>query len=181
MFDRLYKPVVVITIAIFLQVNTTNGQTIGDQSNISKDKIKLGPECNLTDFEREYIFTKVENLATFEDSPGNWFEFAQKNFDFESVVKNLPATLQVFHDSILVKFIVTKVGQICKIEILNGNTILADPAVKLLKTSPPWRSAVSGGRNLNAYRTLKIEVLIDRTKKEFKIIRNFKSYFNDNG
>lgn len=170
-----------LSLAIILLVDTALGQNIIDKPQKSKSKKSLDKECNLTDFEREYIFTKVEILSTFKGFSQEWFKYAQNNFDFTSISQKLAVTTQMFHDSIFLKFIVTKAGLICKIEVLKGNNILSDPAIKLLKNSPPWTPAVSGGRYLNAYRTLKIEVYIDKQKSDFKIVRDFNSYSNPDG
>lgn len=171
-FLKLYKSMVIIAIAILFISDVVYGQTIKDtQPKI----ISIKPECIMA--EGDHIFTKVEVLADFKGSAENWFEYVQKNFDFNLVVHNLPAIVQHFEDSIFVKFIVTREGNICNIEILKGNEILADPIIKLLKLSPKWRPGSSSGRSLNTYRTLKIDVLFDKEKSEFKIIRNFNSYY----
>ncbi|CAN5676962.1 hypothetical protein BH11BAC3_BH11BAC3_30520 [soil metagenome] len=179
--DKVYKSIVVLPIAIFLILNTVNGQVMLDTQKVAKTKTLSNPECKLTNYEKQYIFTNVDVLASFKNSSEKWFEYAQNNFDFKSVLEKLPDTLQYFQDSIFVKFIVTKAGQVCDIKIQKGNQILGGPVIKLLEMSAQWQPASDEGRNLNAYRTLKIQVLIDRLKNEFKIIRNFKSYFNPSG
>ena len=180
-FDKIYKSIAVLVIPISLLLATVRGQTVIDTQKVSKTKTPSNPECNLTAYEKQYIFTNVDVLASFKNSSEKWFEFAQNNFDFNSILKKLPDTLQHFQDSIFVKFIVTKSGQVCDIKIQKGNKILADAVIKLLKMSAQWEPASSEGRNINAYRKLKIEVLIDRLKNEFKIIRNVKSYYNPGG
>ncbi len=164
-----------------LLTDIASGQSVIDTPKKSKTNKSLDTECHLTDFERQNIFTKVEVLATFKGFSPEWFKYAQNNFDFNSVSRKLSDTAQTFHDSIFLRFIVTKVGLLCKIVVLKGNNILSDPAIKLIKQSSPWTPAVSGGRNLNVYRTLKIEVYIDKQKNEFKIIRDFNSYSNPDG
>lgn len=180
-FDRIYKAVAFLFITTTLWVDTSFGQKIIETPKTSKNKKQLDKECNLTDYERQYIFTRVEILATYKGFSQEWFKYAQSNFDFNSVSQKLADTTQIFHDSIFLRFIVTKAGLICKIEVLKGDSILFDPAVKLLKQSAPWTPAISGGRYLNAYRILKIEVLIDKQKREFKIVRDFNSYLNPDG
>ncbi len=180
-FEKLFKAVAFISIIIFILIDTSLAQNVIETPKTSKTKKSLDPECKLTDYERKYIFTKVEILATFKGFSSEWFKYAQKNFDFNSISQNLPDTTQKFHDSIFLKFIVTKTGLICKIEVLKGNNMLTAPAIQLLRMSSPWEPALSGGSYLNAYRTIKIEVLIDRKESEFKIIRDFKSYSNPDG
>ena len=180
-FDKIYKVVAFLLILTFLWVDTSFGQKIIETPKTSKKKKHSDKECNLTNYERQYIFTKVENLATYKGFSPEWFKYAQNNFDFNSVSQKLADTIKNFHDSIFLRFIVTKTGLICKVEILKGNTILSDPAIKLIKKSSPWIPAVSGGRNLNAYRILKIEVVIDKQQNDFKIVRDFNSYMNPDG
>jgi hypothetical protein len=136
--------------------------------------VSAAQDCNISD---DKIFTKTDILAEFKGGSKKWFDFAQKQFDFNSVVQNLQDSQQ-FHDSIIVKFVVTKSGQVCKVTILRGNSLLSIPVINLLKSSPNWIPASSEGRMLNAYRALKIEISIDTQRKEFKIVRNFNSYYD---
>lgn len=179
-FNPILKATVIFLIISFHLAHTAKGQVIIEKSEASKDKKTITPECDLK-YEGEYIFTIVEIEATHNVHTQSWYQYAQKYFDFHSVVQNLSDTVKVFHDSLVVKFIVTKNGKICNIETLNGNEILVPAVTKLLKSSQPWAPAQNGGRQLNSYRTLKIEVLIDKNKNEFKIGRNYKSYNNPEG
>jgi hypothetical protein len=132
-------------------------------------------DCHISS---DKIFTRTDILAYFKGGPEKWFEFAQKEFDFRSVAQNLPDSIQQFHDSIIVKFVVTRSGKVCQVSILRGNGLLSDAAVKLLKSSPDWVPASSEGRYLNAYRAIRIEISIDRQRKEYKVVRNFNSYYD---
>jgi len=89
--------------------------------------------CNLTDEELRHIFTKVDILADFKGGSQKWFEFAQMNFDFNSIIQDLADSTRTFQDSIFVKFIVTKSGQVCNVRILRGNPILAKSCIALIK------------------------------------------------
>jgi hypothetical protein len=176
---KLYKRFEVIllfTLVVLFNTNGLQAQAIVESPDSSDDKRTVDSECNLTDYQRQHIFTKVEIAATFKGHSEKWFEFAQNNFDFNTVVRSLPDTVHRFQDSIIVKFIVTKVGLICKVEMLKGNKILFEPVLKLFRMSPSWVPGLSAGRNLNSYRTLKIEVVVDKPKNEFKILKNWKSY-----
>lgn len=164
-----------LSLVVLVNPNVAQAQVIIESPDTS-DMRTVDSECNLTDYQRQHIFTKVEILATFKGHSEKWFDFAQNNFDFNAVIRNLPDTLQKFQDSIVVKFIVTKAGLICKVQMLNGSRILFEPVLKLLRMSPPWVPGISGGRSLNSYRTLKVELVIDRLNNEFKISKNWKSY-----
>ena len=67
------------------------------------------------------------------------------------------------------------------IKVVKGNSILTEPTLKLLKSSPNWRPGLNGGRQFNSYRTLRLDILIDK-KENVKTIKYYTtSYFRDNG
>lgn len=101
-------------------------------------------------------------MQSFREGSKKWFDFAKANFDFAYVKHQLSDTVQHFEDSITVKFIVARNGTICNITIQTGNPILTEPTLKLLKLSPNWLPGLNGGRQLNSYRTLRLDILIDK-------------------
>ncbi len=163
-----------------MYANTAAGQIIENKNINDFDSLLLSKECNLDKEELGKIFTKLEIYAEFPGGIQKWFDFAKANFDFMYVVEQLGDTVQYFEDSIIVKFIVARNGTICNINFKKGNPILTDPTIKLLKYSPNWRPGVHGGRLLNSYRTLKLNILIDKkeNKKTIKVITS--AYFMNN-
>jgi hypothetical protein len=156
------------------------GQIVEDKINNDFDTTLLAQECKLDKEQLGKIFTKLEVYAEFPGGFQKWFDFAKSNFDFGYLLQHLGDTVQHFQDSIIVKFIVARNGTICNIKVHTGNPILTEPTLKLLKLSPNWKPGLNGGRQLNSYRTLRLDVLIEK-KENIKTIKHYtNSYFRDN-
>ena len=154
---------------------------IGEHKNsYDFDMLLLSKECHLDKEQLGRIFTRLEIYAEFPGGFKKWFDFANTNFDFDYVAKNLSDTVNIFQDSIVVKFIVARNGKICNIKFQKGNTLLTEPTLKLLKSSSNWKPGVNGGRLLNSYRTLRIDVFIDNSRHQKSIKHFTNSYFRDN-
>ncbi len=134
------------------------GQIIDEKTNNDFDTTLLAPECKLDKKQLGKIFTKLEVYAEFPGGLKKWFDFAKNNFDFDYISQHLGDTGQHFQDSIVVKFIVARNGTVCNIKVQTGNQVLTEPTLKLLKLSPNWRPGLNGGRQLNSYRTLRLDV-----------------------
>ncbi len=157
------------------------GQIIDEETNIDFDTTLLAPECKLDKEELGKTFTKLELYAEFPGGFRKWFDFANANFDFNYLSQHLGDTVHHFQDSIVVKFIVARNGKICNIKVQTGNPILTEPTLKLLRLSPNWRPGLNGGRQLNSYRTLRLDILVDK-KENVKTIKHYTtSYFRNNG
>lgn len=159
--------------------NAVNGQ-IDDKIEIEFDSILLSPECKLDTAEIGKIFNRIEILSDFPGGHAKWFDFANKRFDFKYVVENLKDSIRIFEDSVVIKFVVTRNGDICNIKFLKGNPILGVSAIKLLKSSPRWIPGIHGSRNLNTYRTLRLDAFIDRKTKKQEIKKLVDSYRREN-
>ena len=143
------------------------------------DSLFLSKECNLNKEQLGKIFTKVEISAAFPGGFNKWFDFANSNFDFENVIHQLGDTVNNFEDSIIVRFIVERNGTLCGFKFQAGNPILVQPTLRLLRLSPPWIPGIYGGRLLNSYRILRIDVIINR-KQSIKTIKHYtNSYFRE--
>ena len=158
----------------------SSGQIIEEKTKIKQDSVLRFPDCNLNEDESEKIFTKSEVVADFPGGFRKWFDFAQTNFDFDPVLERMIDTVQEYKDSLVIKFIVTRRGEICNIKIIKGDPILVAPTIKLLRSSPNWRPASAGGRHINSYRTLKLELVIDKRLQSRTVRHTFTSYFRDN-
>lgn len=143
---------------------------------VSKDKVDFGQTSSRDSMgcplDADHIFTKVDMVAEFPGGPDKWFDFAQQHFDFVSVSQKITDTAQLFQDSIVVRFIVSRYGGICHVQFVKGNPILWAPTTELLKASPAWEPGSSEGRQLNTYRTLRIAVTIDKKKGTSSILLN---------
>lgn len=115
------------------------------------------------------IYTKTERHSSFPGDADAWFEFANKNFDYAAVLQQIPGDFSQFKDSIIVKFIVGRTGELSDFTIEKGNPMLKEPVIKLLKSSPKWLPEEQGGRYVKAYRRLRIDVLIEKNKNIKKV------------
>jgi hypothetical protein len=176
----LKKSFFIVYFCLALFLNPVTGQIIEDRKHNDFDTLLLSPECKLDKRQLGGIFEKLEIYAAFPGGSQKWFDFAKKYFDFAFVSRSLVDTSSLFQDSIVVKFIVARNGTVCNIQLMAGNPILIMPATKLLKSSPNWEPGINGGRQLNSYRTLRIDILIDRKRKINDIMRFDNSYFRAN-
>jgi len=177
----LKKAFVILGFGLTLFLTRAVGQIIDEKNYNGFDTSLLASECKLDKEQLGKIFTKLEVLAEFPGGFQKWFDFAKANFDFDYLLQHLGDTVHYFQDSIIVTFIVARNGTICNIKVQTGNPILTEPTIKLLKLSPNWRPGLNGGRQLNSYRTLRLDVLIDK-KDNIRTIKHYTtSYFRDNG
>lgn len=154
-------------------------QVIEEKNENYFDSLLLSPDCKLNKSQLGGIFTHTEVLAGFPGGFQKWFEYATQKFDFHFIEQRISDSTQRFEDSLVVKFIVTRNGSICHIQVQKGNPLLVEPVIRLLKSSPNWTPATNSGRTLNAYRRLRIDVFIDR-KEGVRTIKHFtNSYFRD--
>lgn len=154
-----------------------------DFDNLSDNNNDLAAICDVCKINKEQtenIFKRLEVLADFRGGFMKWFEYATNNFNYSSVLEKLNDSVQLFQDSIVVKFIVTKTGKLCYLQTQKGNLVLSAPVKALLSGCPYWNPGSNGGRNLNSYRTLRIDVYIDKRKGIKKIQHYSNSYFREN-
>ena len=179
--NKLKNHFAIFLFCLFIFSTRAIGQVIETEPENSYDSILLSPDCKPDKNQPGKIFTKIEILAEFPGGFKEWFAFANKNFDFKSVLQYIEDTTQRFRDSLIIKFVVTRNGSICDINVQKGNSVLARSAIKLLKSSPDWKPGLNGGRQLNSYRTLKFDVVIDAKMQTQEIKRDLSSYYiNDN-
>jgi hypothetical protein len=170
---------ILITSIFCFSISSFGQKKVQKSIQPAKKATKLN-NCNLSKEDLKKIFTRMDVLANFNGGPQKWFDFVQNNFDFSYVVTQLSDSTKYFQDSAVIKFIVTRKGQLCDIKFLRGNLLLGDQIIKVLNLSPNWVPASSEGRNLNAYRTLKTEIIIDKQKRQFKISRNTNDFYQEN-
>lgn len=148
----------------------TFGQELSIDSTIMHD-------CRMNGSQPVRFFNRLETISQFKDLSKGWFDFAQKNMDFNSIIKLLPDSVELFQDSITVRFIVTIKGEICGVHYISGNKLLFPAVAQLLYASPKWMAATNGGILVSAYRNLQLDLFIDKRIQEAKVVRKFPSYF----
>jgi hypothetical protein len=151
-----------------------------DLRDNKKELASICEECKIDKEQSGKIFTRLEVLANFSGGFMKWFGYATNNFNYSAVLEKINDTVQLFQDSLVVQFIVTKTGNLCHIQIQKGNPMLAAPVLQLLRNSPNWNPGTNGGRNLNSYRTLRIDVYIDKINGIKKIQHYTNSFFREN-
>lgn len=176
----MIKTLAILSFCFTIILSPVFGQIIDDKISNDFDTALLAPECKLDREQIGKIFTKLEMPAEFPGGSQKWFDYAKKNFDFGYILQHLNDSVQTFQDSIIVKFIVARNGSICNIKVQGGNPILTVPTLKLLKLSPNWRPGLNGGRQLNSYRTLQLDILIDKKENINTVKHYMTSYFRKN-
>jgi protein TonB len=108
------------------------------------------------------IFTKVDVEASFPGGESEWRNYLVKNLNINKVADQItiPRGKKEFRQTVIVKFIVDKEGNISDIAAENP----ADPnciaeALRVIKISPKWVPARQNGRVVNAYRRQPITFL----------------------
>lgn len=158
-----------------------NGQEPVQVTGAQNDNRRAANDCPFASTDRPPIFTRVGIPAGFHKGSKAWFAYAQRNFDFGQVARKLADTTRPFRDSVVVRFIVTKDGQLCDFTTLRGNRILEDPVFALLRHSPPWQAAKAPtGSDVDAYRTLRVEIEIDFQQKRFTVLPDHNDFYREN-
>lgn len=109
----------------------------------------------------EKVFTRVDEEATFKGGMAAWTKYLQNNFEVDKVVKKMPAKKTTYSEVAMVRFIVSKSGEISNVEVENKvHSALRKEAIRLIKESPTWLPAMQKGKPVNAYRRQPITIEI---------------------
>lgn len=176
MIRKLYLS---ILLCLFIQFRI-KAQIIDSFDEKDIDSILLAPDCKVDTSYGLKIFTRLEVLADYRGGAAKWFQYAGQQFNFDYVRSVIKGSNGIFHDSVQLKFVVTREGNVCNVNMISGNPILAKPAIRLLQSSGQWLPGTNGGRNLHSYRTLLLEVLIDERQKKYAIIKNWNGFYRFN-
>lgn len=120
----------------------------------------------------EKVFSRTDVIAEFKGGVKAWWDYFDKEINLLQTKHGAVDSI----DSVKVFFVVTKKGNICRVNFIQGSVVLFNTLKRILEKSPTWIPASSAGRNLNAFRILKIEVKYENVANRFKVIRNWKSY-----
>lgn len=131
---------------------------------INTAKAQVTPPDTLADIEK--IFTKVDVEASFTGGEDAWRRYLVNNLNIEKVARriHIPKGEKEFRQTIIVKFVVNKKGEISDVAAENGdaNKFCIEEAVRVIKYSPNWVPAEQNGRTVNAYRRQPITFLFER-------------------
>lgn len=158
--------------SLHAQIVMHNGEEI--------DSVLLSPECKPAKDENGRIFTGLEIPAEFKGGPAAWFKYCNTHFNFDAVESKLPDSVNVFTDSVTIKFVVTRKGDICQIQYLRGNKLLLQPTLELIRGTAAWIPGQNGSRYVHSFRTLCIDVHIDRINHVREVVKKTFSYWKYN-
>lgn len=112
------------------------------------------------------IFTKVDVEASFVGGEVAWRKYLVNNLDIDRVARKvrIPKGEKEFRETIIVKFIVNKKGELSDIsaENENANKYCIAEAIRVIKESYNWIPAQQNGRYVNAYRRQPITFIFER-------------------
>lgn len=96
----------------------------------------------------EIVFKRVQVESEFIGGQVAWAKFLNENINYprKAIAKEIEGT-------VIVQFIVNKDGTVSDVTLINGNAILGEEAIRVIKlSSGKWSSAVQNGRNVKAYK-----------------------------
>lgn len=121
------------------------------------------------------IFTKTEINANYPGRMPGWFDFVERNFDF----KSLSGSVKVDSALITVRFVVGTAGQVSNIAYSSGDSVLFKPVSALIEKSGKWKPALQCGREVKAYRSLKLRFGFNHAKKVWEFVRDPDDYIKN--
>ena len=106
----------------------------------------------ISENDSEKIFEKVEFQAVYKGSQKQWDAFVMKQFVFDKLIPVVSDTI-IFDDSLEVRFVVTKDGNINSIQVLYSTLpALEEEFIRVIRlTSGDWRPGTNAARYLNTW------------------------------
>lgn len=112
------------------------------------------------------VFTRVEVEASFRGGEAAWRKYLSGNLNIDKVARKvrIPKGETEFRQTIIVKFVVNKKGEISNVSVENedANRYCIEEAIRVIEESPNWIPAQQNGRIVNAYRRQPITFLFTR-------------------
>lgn len=90
---------------------------------------------------------KVEIESEFPGGARAWLQFLN-----DHLVYPKKAVRKRIEGVVLLQFIVDKDGSVSNLQVLDGDPILAEAALKAMADSPKWRPAVQNGKYVKSYK-----------------------------
>jgi hypothetical protein len=100
----------------------------------------------------EKIFEKVEIPAVYKGSLKHWDTFVMEHFVFDKLIPVISDSI-LFNDSLEVRFVVTKDGNINTIEVIYSTLpALEEEFIRVIRlSSGDWKPGTNAGRYLNTW------------------------------
>jgi periplasmic protein TonB len=102
-------------------------------------------------------FGPVEIESAYKGGTAAWQRFLVKNF---RVPEQATAVDQPTTATVMVRFIVDTAGNVSNVEALSGPDLLRQEAVRIIKKSGQWMSAIQNGRKVRSYKQQPITVVL---------------------
>ncbi len=113
------------------------------------------------------VYLQVEREAQFKGGEVAWKRYLQGNFEIEKVTKKMKIKKTPHTEVAIVKFIVSKTGELSDVEVENKvHSAFAKEAIRLIEESPRWIPANQYGKPVNAYRRQPITIEITSEKAD---------------
>jgi len=101
-------------------------------------------------------FTKVEIESEYPGGPAAWARYLHKSLVYPEEAVN-----SEIQGDVVVQFIVDKEGNVSDVEAVSGPNELRDEAVRVIKKSGKWTSAVQNGRQVKSYKKQPIKFRLE--------------------
>ena len=137
------------------------------------------PRKNKEDYDN--IFTKLEITTSPRGGYDSWKRYVDSSLSGYRLYFPTNDSVSQFIDSVTIKFIVNKDGQLSDFQVISGsNLFVNDLAVELLKHSGKWHPGENGNRLLTSLRTFSIKFEISYSEKRIKYLPSQKDYWRRN-
>ena len=103
------------------------------------------PKRDETDYDQ--TFTKVEIESSYPGGMAAWQRYLNKTLRYPQEAQD-----NEIQGAVVVQFIVDKAGTVTDVEAVSGPNELRAEAVRVIKTSGKWTSAVQNGRQVKSYK-----------------------------
>jgi TonB family protein len=124
----------------------------GQKRTISYLTVDMPVNNNPQQIDSNKIYTSVERNPEFEGGFAGWSKYVKDNLQYPDKAKQ--ANLQ---GRVIVSFIIERDGSTTDVRVVRSLSFECDAeAVRLIRTSPKWKSAIVQGRNVRCLYTLPV-------------------------
>ena len=127
---------------------------------VQESNVSLGP--NVSQEPGEPIFQVVENAPEFPGGISGLMQFLSENIRYPVIAKD-----HGIQGRVIVRFVVSKTGEISNVEVLRGvDPSLDGEAVRVVEAMPAWKPGTQRGKAVNVYFTIPIQFSLSDDSKE---------------
>jgi TonB family protein len=127
---------------------------------VQESNVSLGP--NVSQEPGEPIFQVVENAPEFPGGISGLMQFLSENIRYPVIAKD-----HGIQGRVIVRFVVSKTGEISNVEVLRGvDPSLDGEAVRVVEAMPAWKPGTQRGKAVNVYFTIPIQFSLSDDSKQ---------------